>query len=138
MAGVTVGMIRPLIGIAGVLAALLPDRIINIFETTAIENADEQTSRSWNSSVIRTEGIAVAVVSLAGGRAYVWMMNLTGLCGAAIFLFPQLYRRFATWLLYENPDDVEWNDTFSDGVRLVGAAYVLLAVRAFTRRRTDD
>lgn len=130
-------MMRPLIGIAGVLATLVPDRMIDIFETAAIKNADEQTLKPWISSVIRTEGFAVAVVSLAGGRAYAWMINLTGLFGAAILLFPQLYRQFATWLLYENPDDVEWNDTFSDGVRLIGIVYVLLAIRAFSDRRTD-
>lgn len=57
------------------------------------------------------------------------MMNLTGVSGAIILLFPQLYRKFATNLLYEHPN---W---FTAGVRLIGAIYVLLAVGAFRKRR---
>lgn len=51
---------------------------------------------------------------------------------------PDLYRRFATTFLYDRPEEVEWNDEFTTGVRAIGAFYVFLAVRAFNRRRSEE
>lgn len=132
------GMVRPLVGIVGVLTALFPDRIIDIFETTSIENVDEITIKPWVSSVMRTEGILVAGASLVGRRPYAWLMTLTGFFGAILLLFPQLYRRFAAGFLYEEPDQVKWNEQFTTGVRIIGGLYILVAASAFTQRRTDD
>jgi hypothetical protein len=127
-------MIRPVIAFLGGLAALLPDRMIDIFETVAIENPDECAIKPWIDAGIRTEGVLVIAASLIGGRAYAWMMNLTGAFGAVVVVSPQLYRRFATTLLYENPDSVEWNDRATTGVRIIEVVYVLLALKALTKR----
>lgn len=131
-------MARTLIGLLGAVTALFPDRILDVFESFAVENPDECTVNPWVGPGIRTEGVLVAVVGLLGGRAYAWTMNVTGAFGAVVLLFPDLYRRFATGLLYERPGDVEWNDRFTPVVRAIGALYVLLAARAFARRRTGD
>lgn len=84
------------------------------------------------------EGITILVVSLTGGRAYTSLMNLTGLFGSIVFLKPDLYRRFATNLLYENPNTVEWNDQFSDQVRWVGLLYIIFAAKSFIRRNRTN
>ncbi|MCU4750928.1 hypothetical protein OB919_02845 [Halobacteria archaeon AArc-curdl1] len=131
-------MIRPLIGLLGLLAALFPDRMVDIFESLAIENPEECTTTSWIDSGIRVEGIVVTAASLLGGRAYAWMMNLTGAFGAVILLFPRLYQKIATGLLYEHSADVEWNDRFTDSVRFIGALYLLLAIRSFRKRRNSN
>ncbi|QFU84789.1 hypothetical protein [Natronorubrum aibiense] len=130
-------MLRAVIGVLGILAVLVPDRILEIFEAAAIENPNECATKPWIRSGIRAEGIVVTIASLVGGRTYARMMDLTGVFGAVILLFPQLYRRFAINLLYEHPDEVEWNHQFTDGVRIIGALYVFFAVRAFTKRRAN-
>lgn len=131
-------MMRPFIGLLGILAALFPDRVIDVFEAVAMENPTESTIKSWIPSGIRIEGILVTVASLIDGRAYAWMMNLTGVFGGIVLLDPQLYSKFATVLLYEDPDDVFWNDQFTTGVRIIGIVYVLLAVKAFKNRRANN
>ncbi|WP_311172315.1 hypothetical protein [Halobellus ordinarius] len=131
-------MIRAFIGVLGVLTAVFPNRIIAIFETVAIENPDEYTRKPWTDSAIRSEGIVVTVASLIGRQAYAWLMNLTGVFGAVVLLFPEAYRDFATSLLYTHPDEVEWNDQFTNRIRLIGIAYIILAVWTNTKRRADD
>lgn len=129
---------RRLIGLIGLLTALVPDRIIGVFEDVAIENPSECQANPWLRSGIRIEGIVITLASLLGGRAYAWMMNLTGFFGAIVLLFPQLYREFASALVYENSDAVEWNAQFTTGVRLIGALYVIMAIISFRKRHNED
>jgi len=82
-------------------------------------------------------GIVVTIASLAGGRAYARMMDLTGAFGAVVLLFPQLYRRFAITVLYEDPDKVEWNPRFTNGRTDSRGTVRPFAVRAFTKRRAS-
>jgi hypothetical protein len=131
-------MIRALIGILGVLTAVFPNRIIEVFEAVAIENPDDCTRKPWIDPGIRIEGIVVAVVSVIGCRVYAWLMDLTGVFGAVVLFFPEAYRDFATTLLYEYPDEVEWNDQFTNRIRLIGAVYILLALWTYTKRRAAD
>lgn len=131
-------MARTFVGLLGILTALFPDKVIDVFEDVAVANPDECTIKPLIRSGIRAEGVVVTAASLIGGRTYARMMNLTGLFGVVVLLFPRLYREFATTLLYEEPDGVEWNDRFTDGMRLIGAVCVLLAVGAFRCRRVDD
>lgn len=78
------------------------------------------------------------VTSFLGGSLYARMINLTGGFGGSRYSVPDLYREFATKLLDERPNYVEWNEQFTTGVRLIGALYVLLAVRACNKRHTED
>lgn len=131
-------MLRMLIGVLGGVTALVPDEIAGIFEKFAIANPGEGTLRTWVNQAIRSEGILIAVVSLLGGRSYVWMMNLTGVFGAIVLVFPDLYRRFATTLLYEHPDSIEWNERFTTGIRVIGAVYVFLATKTYRDHRNES
>lgn len=100
-------MIRAIIGLPGIATALVPDRILEADETIAIENPDEQSRRKGVRRGIQGEGVLVTLLSALGGRGYAWMMNVTGVFGAFVLLFPEHYQRVATTLLYEHPDDVE-------------------------------
>ena len=131
-------MIRGVIGFLGIVSTLVPNRIIDLFERLAIENHEDGTTRSWFASMVRAEGIVITLVCLFKGKPYTWMMNLTGAFGAVILFFPDLYRKLAAMLLYENPEQVEWKDRFAAGVRLIGALYILLSVREFRKRRADE
>ncbi|AAV44606.1 unknown (plasmid) [Haloarcula marismortui ATCC 43049] len=127
-------MIRTLVGVLGALSALFPDKIVSLFEKLAIANRSGGTVRGWVRPAIRSEGVLIAAISLLNGRAYAWLMNLTGVFGAIVFLFPDLYRRFATTFLYERPESVEWNERFRSGIRAIGALYVFLAAKTYLER----
>lgn len=127
---------RLLIGILGSIAALVPDRILRVFEEVAIKNPEECTTKWWVNSAIRSEGVLVTGASYTGGRPYQWMMAITGVFGVTMLIIPDLYRKIATGVLYEKPENVEWNDRFTNWVRVIGVLYVLLAVRAL--RKNDD
>jgi hypothetical protein len=131
-------MLRPLIGLLGAVTAVIPDRMLAVFESIAIENPDATTTRPWIHAGIRAEGLAIAAASLVGGRAFAWLMNLTGAFGLVLLVRPETYRRLATTLLYDQPRDVEWNEQFTRGIRLLGVLYVLLGAWAALGRRRDD
>jgi len=130
-------MIRTLVGVLGALSALFPDEIVELFEKLAIANPSEGTVRGWVRPAVRSEGVLIAVISLFNRRAYAWLMNLTGVFGAIVLLFPDLYRRFATAFLYERPESMEWNERFNLAVRAIGALYVLLAAKTYRERHND-
>jgi len=130
-------MIRTLVGILGAISALFPDKIVELFEKLAIANPSEGTVRGWVRPAIRSEGVLIAAISLLNGRAYAWLMNLTGAFGAIVLLFPDLYRRFATAFLYERPESIEWNERFNSSVRAIGALYVILATKTYRERHND-
>lgn len=131
-------MLRATIGVLGFLTAVFPERILEIFESIAIENPEEATPRPWVKTGIRTEGIAITAASLVGGRVFASMMNLTGVFGAVVFVVPEAYRTFATHLLYSDPHDIEWKETVTSGLRLIGGVYVLLAIIARRNRRSVE
>ena len=131
-------MIRHLLGALGVLTALVPDRIVDVFEAIAVKNPGEHTVHSWFSLVIRAEGVVIALAALRDGRLYAWLMNLTGIFGGVLLIVPGLYERIAGPFVYENSKSVEWNDHLTDGVRVIGAVYVLLALLDRRRRKGRD
>jgi len=130
-------MIRTVVGALGAVTALFPDEIVDLFEKLMIANSGEGTVRGWVRPAIRSEGVLIAGISLFDGRAYAWLMNLTGVFGAIVLLFPDLYRRFATAFLYERPESMEWNERFRSGIRAIGALYVLLAAKTYRERHND-
>ncbi|GAB7011318.1 MULTISPECIES: hypothetical protein [Halobacteriales] len=130
-------MIRTIVGVLGAISALFPDEIVELFEKLAISNPDEGTVRGWIRPAVRSEGVLIAALSLFNGRAYALLMNLTGVFGAIVLLFPDLYQRFATAFLYERPESIEWNERFRLGIRAIGALYVFLAAKTYRERHND-
>ncbi|MUW15862.1 hypothetical protein GJ633_15575 [Halorubrum sp. CBA1125] len=128
-------MLRQFLGAIGVLTALVPDRIVDVFEAIAVENSDENTVHSWFGLLIRLEGIVITLAALRDGRLYAWLMNVTGIFGAVLLFIPSLYEQIAGPIVYEDPEVVEWNEHLTDSVRVIGAVYVLLAL--FDRRRRN-
>ena len=118
------------------ITTLFPDRVIDVFKAIAVSDAGDPSTRPWFRSAIRAEGVLITFACLFGGRVYGAMMNMTGVFGAVVLLSPDVYRKIATAIVYDQPDHVEWNDQFTPVVRIIGVLYVLIAVRAFKRRRT--
>lgn len=128
-------MARTVVGLLGVITAVAPDRIVDLFETVAVENPEDLTVRSWFAPAIRIEGVLIAIVCLAGGRAYAGMMAITGAFGALLLFVPRLYLRAAGALVYERPEEIEWSDRIVNGLRAIGVLYVLLGLRTLWKRR---
>ena len=127
-------MIRQFLGALGVLTALGPDRIVEVFEAIAVENPGDNTVHSWFGLLIRAEGVVLTLAALRDGRLYVWLINITGIVGAVLCFIPRLYEQIAGPLVYEDPESVEWNEHLTDGVRVIGAVYTLLALLDRRRR----
>ena len=127
-------MLRHFLGALGLLTALIPDRIVDVFEAIAVENPEENTVHSWFDPLIRAEGVVITLAALRDGRLYAWLMNITGIVGAVLLFIPRLYEQIAGALVYEDPESVEWNEHLTDGVRVIGAVYVLLALLDRRRR----
>ncbi|TKX49552.1 hypothetical protein EXE49_10730 [Halorubrum sp. ASP121] len=130
-------MLRQFLGALGVLTTLAPDRTVEVFEAIAIENPDENTVHSWFGLLIRVEGVVITLAALRDGRLYAWLMNVTGIVGAVLLLVPRLYEQMAGPLVYEDPESLEWNEHLTDGVRVIGAVYVLLALLDRRRRNGE-
>lgn len=131
-------MARVIFGLLGLVSALFPERVCKTYERIAIENPDECTARASFIPAIRTEGLMFAVVSLVGGTAYAWLMNLVGAAGALAVLFPEQSLTLQARVVYEQPDTVEWKERFTTVVRWFGVLYLVLALGAFRKRRSDN
>ncbi|TKX59673.1 hypothetical protein EXE48_14250 [Halorubrum sp. ASP1] len=127
-------MLRQFLGALGILTALIPDRIVDVFEAIAVENPEENTAHSWFGPLIRAERVVITLAVLRDGRLYAWLLNVTGIVGAVLLFIPRLYEQIAGALVYEEPESVEWNEHLTDGVRVIGAVYVLLALLSRRRR----
>ncbi|MFW5917443.1 MAG: hypothetical protein ACOCRD_03430 [Halorubrum sp.] len=132
---VSTAVIRTLIGVAGGLTVLVPDRIVEVFERVAVANPDEIEPRSGLLPTLRAEGAIVVGIALTGGRVYAWTLYVAGAFGSLLLAFPRLYREMAARFVYDDPDAVEWNVGFDGVLRFVGALYVLWGIREFRRRR---
>jgi hypothetical protein len=127
-------MLRQFLGALGILTALIPDRIVDVFEAIAVENPEENTAHSWFGPLIRAEGVVITLAALRDGRLYAWLLNVTGIVGAVLLFIPRLYEQIAGALVYEDPESVEWNEHLTDGVRVTGAVYEFLALLDRRRR----
>jgi hypothetical protein len=130
------GMIRTLLGLVGIVLALVPGRIIGLYEILAIENPDECTPKGWVAPAIRAEGIGLTILSLSGGRAYTTFMKFVEAVGVVAFFFPRQYAAFGFGTAWKRSDSIEWKSGFFQGVRVIGAFSVLLAYRALKEPRS--
>lgn len=131
-------MVRVAFGLLGIVMALVPERVLSVYEELALEEPEECTAESWLVPAIRAEGVVYALASLAGGRAYAWLLNVAGAFGALALLFPRRYLDVGAEIVYEDPGDVAWNDRFVTAVRGLGALLVVLALREARARRGGD
>ncbi|WP_207891120.1 hypothetical protein [Natrarchaeobius oligotrophus] len=131
-------MSRLLFGAVGVLVALAPNAVIDAYEAVALENPHDCTAKPWLEPAVRAEGVVYALAGLAGGRSYAWVMNVAGVAGLVAALAPKRYLEFGAAVAYENGDEVVWKDGVTTAVRVLGAAFVVLAVRAAAGRRDGE
>ncbi|WIV68370.1 hypothetical protein [Natrialbaceae archaeon AArc-T1-2] len=127
-------MSRIAFGLLGSLIALFPADVLEAFERATLENPEESRPKSWLVSGIRAEGIGYVLVGVVGGKSYAWLMNLIGIVGVVVTLFPKRYLEVGGRLAYENSEDLEWREGFVTATRGIGVLCVLLALRAAKNR----
>lgn len=129
-------VIRTLLGLGGIVVALIPGRVIELYENLAIENPDECPPKSWVAPAIRAEGIGLAILSLSGGRAYATFMKFAGAVGVVAFFFPRQYAAFGFGIAWKRSDSIEWRSGLFPAVRVMGAFSALLAYCALKEQRS--
>ena len=130
-------MSRLLLGLVGLLVAMIPDRTLQMYELLAMENPDACTAKWWVVPGIRAEGAAITVLSLVGGKGYTAYMALVGVTGVFAVVSPQKYAETGFGLAYDDIEDVEWSEGFLTAVRVLGAIGIILALRALRGARNS-
>ena len=131
-------MIRPLLGLGGIVLALAPARVIEVYEHLAMENPDESTPKGWVAPAIRAEGVFLAILALTGGRAYAAVLKFVGAVGVAAFVCPRQYAEFGFGMAWDRSDSIEWKSGFFGVVRVLGVFSVFLAYLALRGQRTTE
>jgi len=131
-------MSRALFGVLGALVAVIPDRVIQIYETIAFENPEEATPKGYLRPAVRAEGVVYVLVALLDGRAYDRLMDVVGVFGALALCFPRRYLETGGRLVYEDADALQWREEFVTVTRVLGAVFLSLSTRACLNRLRDE
>ena len=122
----------------GIVMALFPDRVTDWYQRIAFENPEAAVGKSWLTSAVRAEGLVIALLGLVGGRGYAWLLNLMGLAGGVVVLFPKRYLDWGTGVAYKNHEAIEWAGWFPTVARGLGVLYVVESLRDYRRRHCTD
>ena len=129
---------RTLLTGLGIVMAVFPDRVTDWYQRIAFENPEAAVGKSWLGSGVRAEGMVVALLGLVGGRGYAWLLNVMGLAGGIVVLFPKEYLKWGARVAYQNPEEIEWTDWFPTVARGLGVVYVVGSLREYKRRHCTD
>lgn len=129
---------RTLLAGLGIVMALFPDRATDWYQQVAFENPEAALGKSWLPSAVQAEGLVIGLLALVGGRGYAWLLNLIGLAGAVVVLFPRRYLDWGARVAYRNPEEIEWVDWFPTVARGLGVCYVVGSLRDYRRRHSAE
>ncbi len=127
-------MIRKLLVFLGVLELLVPGRVVAVAERIALDNPDDPELRAWTLPIARLEALVWLLLAVRGDPHGRVRKLLAIVCGPAA-LFPRRYVDVGARLAYVDPDRCEWKPWVVPATRVMGVAYVLLALRA---RKSDE
>ena len=129
-------MSRALIGVLGAILAAFPERVVRVYESIALGNAEEATAKRYLVPTVRAEGLAYVLVAAIDGRVYDRLMDVVGVFGALALCFPRRYLETGGRLVYA--DGVQWRDGFVTVARALGAGALALSVRAYLKRSDGE
>lgn len=121
-------------GLLGIVIALFPGHIRELYERFAFRNPDEVQAKPSFCPAIRAEGLIFVFVSVVGGRVYNASMYVLGLAGTIALFIPEQALRFSMNHTYEQPETIEWNERLIPIIRCFGALYLFLAFNALNDR----
>lgn len=131
-------MMRLFLAIVGLITAIVPEKMVGMFEDAFIENPEDARRSATSLRAIRAEGVLVLIASVLGGRAYTAMWYITGIAGSILVVVPQAYRIFANAVIFEDPSLVRWHPGYTRVVRAIGLMYVVLCIWQWRNRRDNQ
>ncbi|MGM0605522.1 MAG: hypothetical protein ACQETB_07600 [Halobacteriota archaeon] len=126
-------MLKNVFRLIGLAEVLSPDGLIDRAERLALENPDECDVRSWIPHVARAEGIVFLYLTSRSDASYAAFKKFLGVIGILAMLYPKLYVDYAADIAYVDSERCQWNSWVYPVTRLVGVAYVLLALNEFRK-----
>lgn len=121
-------MFRQMLTAVAAVELLSPDALVGAAERIALKNPEDCELKPWVGPVARSEGLVIVVLLWRSDDSYATLKKFLGLVGLLAFLFPRAYVEYGSELAYADAADCEWKPWVYPGTRLVGAAYVLLAL----------
>ena len=118
-----------------VLEFLVPRRLIASAERIAFHNPEEARLRRGVASIVRMEGLVFCWVALKGDVVPTWLRAFFGTLGLPMVLLPKGAVDVAMRLGYRNADDVDVRRWVQTATRVLGLAYVLVALGVLPRDR---
>jgi hypothetical protein len=120
-----------------VLEFLVPRRLVAASERLAFRNPEAARLRRGVISVARMEGLVFIWVALRGGPVPSWLRAFVGTLGVPMLLLPKRAVDVAMRLGYRNADEVDVRRWVQTATRVLGLAYVLVAIGVFPRDRDE-
>lgn len=130
-------MVRPLSALYGILALLVPRRLISLWERIAFEETGDAELRSWVVTVARLEGLVFLVSAIRDEQSST-LQSFLGLFGLVALLAPRQYLDFGLGLSYENADDMVVKSWLVQATRLFGLVFLVNAIRNRTGTDSED
>lgn len=130
-------MFRPILGALGLLFVLVPDRLVEATERWATGTPDVSELRSWVVPAVRLEGALYVLLAWRGGVGYSAFKQFLGGIGLLALASPERFVDAGTRLAYENPEECRWKSWVYALTRVLGLAYLLLAIDEFRRNRSS-
>jgi hypothetical protein len=121
-------MLRALLRAWGFVVLLVPRRVVETFEPIAFENPDDAELRYWTIPIARLEGLLFIVLANRDEPGD-GLSKFFGLVGLPAFFAPERYLEWGLSIAYENPEDVEVKSWVVPLTRVLGAVYLLIAIR---------
>jgi len=118
-----------------VLEVLVPRRLIAASERIAFRNPGEARLRRGVASIARMEGLVFLWAALRGGPVPTWLRAFVGTLGVPMLLLPKHAVDVALRLGYRNADDIDVQRWVKTATRVLGLAYVLVAIGVLPRDR---
>ena len=121
-------MLRLLLSAIGLTELLSPNMLIDRAERLALDNPDDCELRSWVVPGARIEGLLMVVSMWRSDRSYSTFKQFLGVIGLLALAFPRAYVDYGTQLAYTDVSECRWKPWVYFGTRLVGLAYVIIAL----------
>lgn len=121
-------MLRQILTAVGVAELLSPDAFVRAAERIALDNPDDCELESWVAPVARLEGLLFLLLVWRSDASYSGFKEMLGVVGIVALLHPRAYVDYGAEIAYTDGTRCEWRPWVYPGTRLVGLAYVLVAL----------
>ncbi|WP_327051404.1 hypothetical protein [Halomicrococcus gelatinilyticus] len=128
-------MLERLLSVFGLVELVAPDWLVERSAAAAFESTDGCTLKSWVRPAIRVEGAAFVLLGLRGRSPT--FRRLLGLLGVPAAVAPRRFVAFGTRLAHDDAEACQWRSWVVPATRVLGLAYVLVALREVGGRSSE-